>query len=107
MKKFFYFLLAICFISNCGKKITDNCSNEITVYVGGYKHEGKRSQAIYWKNGKEVVLTNGEHSVSVESLYIYDRDIYAAIDDKDFKAKYWKNGEFIYLQADNEKSLAL
>ena len=49
MKKFFYLLFAICFISNCGNKITDNSDDKIAVYVGGRKVvEGKRrGQAIY------------------------------------------------------------
>ena len=48
MKKYFCLLLAICFIS-----IICNCGDKITVYVGGYKVEGNRAQAIYWKMEKK------------------------------------------------------
>jgi hypothetical protein len=98
MKKYFCFLLAICFIS-----IICNCSDKITVYVGGYKSE----KAIYWKNGQEITIKNTVKNPSAESIFVLGKDVYIAVDDKDFKAKYWKNGKFIYLPVDDEYSLAL
>ena len=42
----------------------------------------------------------------VLNLYITGKDIYVAVNEGNLKAKYWKNGKFIYLSVDDETFIA-
>jgi hypothetical protein len=62
------------------------------IYVAGF--DGVH--AVYWKNGTEVVLTDGTKQAVATSICISNNDVYVA-GYEGLVAKYWKNGTAIAL----------
>ena len=63
----------------------------VTVYVAG--REG--SQAVVWKNGTPIYLSDGTYSASAESVYVVGNDVFVAgyeYTGSGRLAKLWKNG---------------
>ncbi|MCS3797218.1 hypothetical protein [Niastella sp. OAS944] len=72
------------------------------VYVAGENNNGNL-QAVYWKNGVPVMLSNGTNAALANSIYVVGTDVYVggyelynnnAISPV---AKYWKNGVAVSL----------
>lgn len=85
------------------------------VYIVGYELErinGVNTQIIkYWKNGEEVVLSDGKHQLpSRLSIAVYKGDVYVAgrVDDlKGFGVvHYWKNEQHIELTDGKKQATA-
>ena len=68
------------------------------VYVCGVSN----SKAVYWKNGEEIVLSNG---VSASSIKVLNGHIYVAGWDNQW-AKYWDNGIPHVFWVDNDRTYA-
>lgn len=72
------------------------------VYVAGEYNSGNL-QAVYWKNGTPVMLTNGANAAVANAIYVAGNDVYAAgyeVNNNDPTlpvAKYWKNGVAVSL----------
>ena len=73
------------------------------VYVAGSEMERNifdifrtaKHVAKYWKNGQEILLTDGENNAGANSIAVVGSDVYVAGNESnDFQcfAKYWKNG---------------
>ena len=65
------------------------------MFAGGYEYNGTKYVAKYWKNGTPVVLTDGLQNAVVESIYIFDSEVYAGgyeSNGTNNVGKYWKNG---------------
>jgi hypothetical protein len=62
------------------------------IYVAGF--DGV--YAVYWKNGTEVVLTDGTKAAVARAICVYNNDVYCAGNDGS-KAAYWKNGTEVTL----------
>ena len=61
--------------------------------------------AVYWKNGQEVLLSDGTQAAGATSICVSDGDIYVAGYDGTV-AKYWKNGTAVSLAVGNYFSRA-
>jgi len=48
------------------------------VYAGGYQNNGSLRQAIYWKNGKPTVLSDGGYGAIIFDLVVSNGHVYAA-----------------------------
>lgn len=48
------------------------------VYLAGHVYYHKKSQAAFWKNGREMHLTDGKHHASANSLAVSGRKVYIA-----------------------------
>lgn len=94
----------------------DGCAQSMfvsndTVYVAGWKshYSPAGNTVVYWKNGKQVSLTNGENYAYATAMYVSGEDVYVIgeetiMDDKANQyiiAKYWKNGKQTQLSPDN------
>lgn len=74
--------------------------SDTDIYVAGYVNAQTvngaiQTQAVYWKNGNPVYLTNGATSAQVNDIFVVGKDVYAAGYEYmgNIKvAKYWKNG---------------
>jgi hypothetical protein len=62
------------------------------IYVAGF--DGV--YAVYWKNGTEVVMTDGTKAAVANSICVYNNDVYCAGYDGS-NATYWKNGTEVVL----------
>ena len=66
------------------------------VYLAGYKSNGTKNVATYWKNGQEVALTDGTNTAFLSDICIVGNDVYAVgyeyNTDNRSVAKLWKNG---------------
>lgn len=76
--------------------VFDMAINNDDIYIVGYKvdQDTKQHTAVYWKNGQEVVLTDGSSKYAgAEAIAINNNDdVYiAGYDGK--KAVYWKNNQ--------------
>jgi hypothetical protein len=40
------------------------------VYVSGYELDGSNDVAKYWKNGREIALTDGSNGARANSIYV-------------------------------------
>jgi hypothetical protein len=76
-------------------------AKEPDVYVAGFKYgydDTGNQKAIYWKNGKEVELTNGNNYAEASDIFVVGNDVYVAGAEVDpasqrSVAKFWKNGQ--------------
>ena len=63
---------------------------------------GGRPQAILWKNGTVIPLTDGSHYAEATGIFIQGSDVYISGEETDYNdsvyvAKYWKNGQPVIL----------
>jgi hypothetical protein len=70
--------------------------------VAGYDGDYYCYEAKYWKNGQEVLLTNGTTPEIAWSIAVHNGDVYIAVTEYFFNtgnrvAKYWKNGQVVLL----------
>jgi len=82
-------------------------SNNGDVYIAGNKPSGATAsetkvKAVYWRNGKEVVLSYDAWNTYAKSIFVDNGNVYVAGDEcktfSHFSAVYWKNGQKIVLQ---------
>lgn len=96
--KLFTLFLFIFLLIGCSK---NELSKEPSVYISGFEFNGTKNVAKYWKNEKEVVLTDGTHWAEASSIYVVNNDVYVAGTEENGSnikvAKYWKNGISISL----------
>lgn len=68
------------------------------VYVAGEVDAlgyGNKDKAVYWKNGAEIPLTDGNNLTTASSIFVNGSDVYVAGYENNNNwpvAKYWKNG---------------
>jgi hypothetical protein len=66
------------------------------IYIAGYIYIGNNSYAAYWKNGTPTILTNGTTESGINSIEIFENNVYVMGFEKNSNdvsvAKYWKNG---------------
>lgn len=76
-------------------------SYQVDVYVAGSKTVNNRSVAVYWKNGTEVILSDGSQNTNVYSIFVDNGDVHVVgaeiYGGYANDAKYWKNGTSIEL----------
>ena len=85
--------------------------DSVNVYVAGndYNATTHATNAVYWKNGNEVVLSDPNHNAFATSIVISGKDIYVAgyeVNDTNYVAKYWKNGVAVSLTSGAHNALA-
>lgn len=99
-------LVLMLFIIACKKQgnpaKTDNTPQPYVatanVYVAGTVHDTLRKtyQAVYWKNGTALMLTNGTKDSGANSIAVQGNDIYVSgyikASNGKYVACYWKNG---------------
>lgn len=75
------------------------------IYIAGREFNGQQNssgvrQAVakYWKNGTEVILTDGTQNSWAKAIKVYGKDVYVSgfitVDNKRVAA-YWKNGTLV------------
>ncbi len=64
------------------------------IYICGYETNGTKAIANYWKNGVQVLLTDGKDDSFAFSIYVLGNNVYVAgyVAQHLDGAKYWKNG---------------
>jgi hypothetical protein len=76
------------------------------VYIGGYiTNENSRTVAVYWKNGVQIALTEGNQKSAYSNAYVRDiavagSDVYMIGEDGE-SAVLWINGESTALPGDS------
>lgn len=94
------------FTNSCKKCIDmpapESTGDSVNVYVAGYDYNATTHaiNAVYWKNGSEVILSNPSHNAYATSIVVSGKDIYVAgyeVDDSNYTARYWKNGVAVSL----------
>lgn len=98
--KLFTLLLFIVLLNGCSK---NELSKAPSVYISGFEFNGIKNVAKYWKNEKEVTLTDGTKWAEASSIYVVNNDVYVAGTEENGSnvkvAKYWKNGISISLSS--------
>jgi len=93
------FLLSLFLIvPSCKKSGTVNTpAAGVNVYISGADNK----DAVYWKNGTEVHLTNGNANAYASSIFVTaGNDVYVSGGETTagiYSAGYWKNGQINYL----------
>lgn len=83
------------------------------LYVAGYgvANVTQTPVAKYWKNGSEVVLSDGTKDERAYDVAVSGSDVYAAGFEQDnfgpLKAKYWKNGNEVILRGNPDSSFGI
>src|SRR6202012_1565639 len=92
-----FIAIILCFVS-CKKHAAKHKSAHTDIYLAGYvsrKHQSGNSRyidnAIYWKNGLAVPLTDTLTNSRANAIFVHNGDIYVAGTIND-TAAYWKNG---------------
>jgi FKBP-type peptidyl-prolyl cis-trans isomerase len=73
------------------------------VYVSGQivDQTTLKKVAVYWKNGQEIRLTNGQYDADTRSITVFDGAVYVA-GVHNYKAVYWKNGREVVLTKNDQ-----
>ena len=86
-----FFLFTLVLILSCGgggASKTNRYSDAPNVYAAGYEVSTGYRNAVYWKNGEIVVLSDGTRNASINSIIVLGNEIHAA--GWGGGAKYWK-----------------
>ncbi|HTN18463.1 MAG TPA: hypothetical protein VL092_12315 [Chitinophagaceae bacterium] len=97
MKTLSYFLLSLTLLASCKKDPKSSGDPHTGIYALGVKVNPSdvfSAQAVYWAEGKEIVL--GDRNTLAASIAIKGSDVYVT-GYKDKKAVLWKNGVPEYL----------
>jgi len=66
------------------------------VYVAGDQFNGQHTVAVYWKNGVQLNLTDGETDAYARKIVVSGSDVYVIGSEKNqlgnLEARFWKNG---------------